>query len=229
MLGNTLLQWGTEEQKRHWLPRMASGEFRGGIGLTEANAGSDLQAIRTVAKREGDDYVVNGSKMWITNSLHGQGILLLVKTDPKAEPRHKGMSLLIAPKGEGFKVSKLKKLGYRSIDSCEVHLQDYRVPASHLLGGVEGKGFGTAMKVLDKGRIHIAAVAVQIKAAISFGGRPSIVLCRRLLVQRLVLGRSNKEAHREYLDDLPDWHPVMFVKVFYRPRYFLLVVHSKDT
>lgn len=149
---------GTAEQKQAFLPRMASGEFRGSIGLTEPNAGSDLQAIRTVAKREGDHYVVNGSKTWITNSLHGHGTLLLVKTDPQAEPRHKGMSLLIAEKGPGFVVAgKLKKMGYRSIDSCELSFQDYRVPADRLLGGVEGKGFVQTAGGLELGRINVAA------------------------------------------------------------------------
>lgn len=149
---------GTEEQKRAYLPRMASGEYRGSIGLTEPNAGSDLQAIRTVARREGDEYVVNGSKTWITNSLHGHGTLLLVKTDPAAEPRHKGMSLLIADKGPGFNVvGKLKKMGYRSIDTCELTFEDYRVPASRLLGGVEGKGFAQTAGGLELGRINVAS------------------------------------------------------------------------
>lgn len=148
---------GTEAQKREWLPKMATGEFRGSLALTEPNAGSDLQAIRTVARRVGDDYVVNGGKTWITNSLHGHGTLLLVKTDPKAEPRHKGMSLLIAPKGPGFAVNKLKKMGYRAIDTCEIDLQDYRVPAANLLGGVEGRGFAQTAGGLELGRINVAA------------------------------------------------------------------------
>jgi alkylation response protein AidB-like acyl-CoA dehydrogenase len=157
IMASAIERAGTEEQKRTWLPRMASGEFRGSLGLTEPNAGSDLQAIRTVARRDGEEYVVNGSKMWITNSLHGHGTLLLVKTDPKAEPRHKGMSLLIAPKGAGFEVSKLKKLGYRAIDTCEIDLQDYRVPAANLLGGVEGKGFVQTAGGMELGRINVAA------------------------------------------------------------------------
>lgn len=149
---------GTDEQKQEFLPRMASGAFRGSLGLTEPNAGSDLQAIRTVAKREGNDYVVNGSKTWITNSLHGHGTLLLVKTDPHAEPRHKGMSLLIAEKGPGYVVaSKLKKMGYRAIDSCELSFQDYHVPSNRLLGGVEGKGFIQTAGGLELGRINVAA------------------------------------------------------------------------
>lgn len=153
---------GTEAQKREWLPRMATGEFRGSLGLTEPNAGSDLQAIRTVAVRNGDEYVINGGKTWITNSLHGHGTLLLVKTDPKAEPRHKGMSLMIAPKGPGFAVNKLKKMGYRAIDTCEIDLQNYRVPVENLLGGVEGKGFVQTAGGLELGRINVAARGVGI-------------------------------------------------------------------
>ena len=149
---------GTEAQKQHWLPRMATGEFRGGIGLTEPNAGTDLQAIRTVARREGDVYVVNGTKTWITNSLHGHGLLLLVKTDSEAQPRHKGMSMLIAEKCDGFVVAnKMKKLGYKSIDTCELVFDNYRVPADRLLGGEEGKGFVHAVSGLELGRINVAA------------------------------------------------------------------------
>ena len=148
---------GTDEQKKKYLPRMATGELRGSIGLTEPNAGSDLQAIRTTAKLDGDDYVVNGSKMWITNSMYGHFTLLLVKTDPEAQPRHKGMSLLIAEKGPGYNVNKLKKMGYRSIDTCEINFDNYRVSKDNLLGGVEGKGFVQTAGGLELGRINVAA------------------------------------------------------------------------
>jgi alkylation response protein AidB-like acyl-CoA dehydrogenase len=151
-------RFGTDAQKADFLPRMATGEFRGGIGLTEPNAGTDLQAIRTVAVRDGDDYVVNGAKTWITNSGHGHGILLLVKTDATAQPRHHGMSLLLAEKGPGFIVAKkMGKLGYKAIDTCELVFDNYRVPASRLLGGVEGKGFGQVAGGLELGRINVAA------------------------------------------------------------------------
>ncbi len=149
---------GTEAQKRKYLPKMASGEMRGSLGLTEPNAGSDLQAIRTVAKLDGDHYVVNGSKTWITNSLHGHMTLLLVKTDPDAKPRHKGMSLLIAEKGPGYNVdAKLKKMGYRAIDTCQLSFDDYRVPKENLLGGEEGKGFVQTAGGLELGRINVAS------------------------------------------------------------------------
>jgi alkylation response protein AidB-like acyl-CoA dehydrogenase len=149
---------GTEAQKRKYLPRMATGELRASLGLTEPNAGSDLQAIRTTARLDGDHYVVNGSKMWITNSMHGHFTLLLVKTNPNAEPRHKGMSLLIAEKGPGYNVvGKLKKMGYRAIDTCELNFVDYRVPKENLLGGVEGKGFVQTAGGMELGRINVGA------------------------------------------------------------------------
>jgi alkylation response protein AidB-like acyl-CoA dehydrogenase len=157
---------GTEEQKRKYLPRFATGELRGGIALTEADAGTDLQAIRTVARREGDHYVVNGSKMWITNSLYGNCLALLVKTDPKAEPRHKGMSLFIAEKGEGFTVSrKLEKLGYKGIDTCALSFENYLVPADRLVGGVEGGGLQQILGGLELGRINVAARGLGIAQA----------------------------------------------------------------
>ncbi|WP_422823935.1 acyl-CoA dehydrogenase family protein [Variovorax robiniae] len=158
IMASAIERAGTAEQKAKYLPMMATGEFRGSIGLTEPNAGSDLQAIRTVAKLDGDHYVVNGSKTWITNSMHGHGTLLLVKTDPAAKPRHQGMSLLIAEKAPGFNVvGKLKKMGYRSIDTCELNFEDYRVPQANLLGGVEGKGFYQTAGGLELGRINVAS------------------------------------------------------------------------
>ena len=154
-------RFGTEAQKREWLPKFASGEIRGGLALTEPNAGTDLQAIRTVAVRDGDDYVVNGTKTWISNGIQGSCFALLVKTDPKAEPRYKGMSLLIAPKGPGFTVGKkFEKLGYKAIDSAELVFEDYRVPVTNLIGGVEGQGFFQATGGLELGRINVAARGV---------------------------------------------------------------------
>jgi alkylation response protein AidB-like acyl-CoA dehydrogenase len=157
---------GTEAQKREFLPRFATGELRGGVGLTEPDAGTDLQSIRTVAKREGDHYVVNGSKMWITNSMYGNCLALLVKTDTKVEPAHKGMSLLIAEKGEGFIVSKkLEKLGYKGIDTCALSFENYRVPVERLIGGVEGRGLQQVLGGLELGRINVAARGLGVAQA----------------------------------------------------------------
>ena len=154
-------RFGTEEQKQLWLPKFATGEIRGGLALTEPNAGTDLQAIRTTAVRDGDDYVINGTKTWISNGIQGGCFALLVKTDPKAEPRYKGLSLMIAPKGEGFGVGKkFDKLGYKSIDSAELTFDNYRIPAANLIGGVEGKGFFQATGGLELGRINVAARGV---------------------------------------------------------------------
>jgi alkylation response protein AidB-like acyl-CoA dehydrogenase len=151
-------RYGTEVQQHKWLPRFASGELRGGIGLTEPDCGTDLQAIRTVARREGDHYVVNGAKMWITNSAEGQILAVLVKTDPKAQPAHKGISLLLIEKGPGFKVvRKLDKLGYRGIDTAELLFEDCRVPAENLIGPVEGRGLQQVLNGLELGRINVAA------------------------------------------------------------------------
>ncbi|SAL46896.1 Acyl-CoA dehydrogenase [Caballeronia choica] len=166
IMAMTVQRNGTEEQKREFLPRMATGELRGGIGLTEPDCGTDLQAIRTVARREGDEYVVNGNKTWITNSLYGNVLALLVKTDPKAEPRHRGMSLLLIEKGPGFEVSrKLPKLGYKGIDTCELSFTDFRVPVSRLIGGIEGRGFKQILNGLELGRINVAARGVGIAQA----------------------------------------------------------------
>ena len=149
---------GTEAQKQQYLPRFASGDVRGGLALTEPDCGTDLQAIRTRAVREGGHYVINGTKTWISNGIRGQAFALLVKTDPAAEPRHKGMSMFIAEKGPGFTVSrKLEKIGYKGIDSAELIFTDYRVPSSALIGDQEGRGLQTALGGLELGRINIAA------------------------------------------------------------------------
>ncbi|MDX1433736.1 MAG: acyl-CoA dehydrogenase family protein [Gammaproteobacteria bacterium] len=159
-------RYGTEDQKRRWLPRFARGELRGGIALTEPDCGTDLQAIRTRAARDGDHYVVNGAKTWISNSIQGHVLAVLVKTDPKAEPRHRGMSLLLIEKGPGFEVSrKLKKIGYKGIDSGELVFSDCKVPAENLIGGEEGRGFHQILGGLELGRINVAARGVGIARA----------------------------------------------------------------
>ena len=157
---------GTEAQKQRFLPRFATGELRGGLALTEPDCGTDLQAIRTVARRDGEDYLVKGTKTWISNGIEGQCFALLVKTDPAAEPRHKGMSMLLAEKREGFGVSrKLEKLGYKGIDSAELIFEDYRVPADCLIGGEEGRGLQCALSGLELGRVNVAARGVGIAQA----------------------------------------------------------------
>lgn len=149
---------GTEAQKQKYLPRFATGELRGGVALTEPDCGTDLQAIRTRAVRDGADYVVNGAKTWITNGLHGTCFALLTKTNPDAEPRHRGMSMFIAEKGPGFTVPrKLPKMGYRGIDTVEMVFEDYRLSADCLIGGVEGRGLQHALGGLELGRINVAA------------------------------------------------------------------------
>jgi alkylation response protein AidB-like acyl-CoA dehydrogenase len=183
IMASAIERFGTAEQKASFLPRMATGEFRGGIALTEPNAGSDLQAIRTVAKKDGDGYVVNGAKTWITNSGNGHGLLLLVKTDPQAQPRHKGMSLFIAEKGEGFVLSgKMKKLGYRAIDSHEISFNNYRLGADKLLGGEEGKGFAQIAGGLELGRINVAARGCGI-------ARGALELATRYAQERSAFGK----------------------------------------
>ncbi len=163
MLALAIEKFGTEAQKRRWLPGLASGEIRGGLALTEPDAGTDLQGIRMTARREGGRYVINGTKTWISNGVEGSCFALLVKTDPQAEPRHKGMSLFIAPKQAGFRVGrKLEKLGYKAIDSAELIFEDYRIPADHLIGEVEGRGFYQATGGLELGRINVAARGVGI-------------------------------------------------------------------
>lgn len=154
-------RFGTPEQRATWLPRFASGEIRGGLALTEPDAGTDLQAIRTSAARAGDEYIVNGTKTWISNAIHGSCFALLVKTDPCADPPHRGMSLFIAPKAAGFTVGKrFDKMGYKAIDSAELIFQGYRVPAANLIGTVEGQGFLQATGGLELGRINVAARGV---------------------------------------------------------------------
>jgi alkylation response protein AidB-like acyl-CoA dehydrogenase len=159
-------RFGTAAQKAAWLRRFASGEVRGGLALTEPDCGTDLQAIRTTARRDGGDYVVNGTKTWISNGIHGEVFALLVKTDPATEPRHRGMSLFLAEKGPGFMVGrKLEKLGYKGIDTAELIFTDYRVPADRLIGGVEGRGLQQALGGLELGRINVAARGVGIAQA----------------------------------------------------------------
>ena len=159
-------RFGTTEQKERFLPRFATGEIYGGIALTEPDCGTDLQAIRTRARRDGAHYIVDGTKTWITNAIHGHILAVLVKTDPDTEPRHKGMSLLLIEKGAGVTVGrKLEKLGYRGIDTGELAFTDCRVPADNLIGGTEGKGLQQILRGLELGRINVAARGVGLARA----------------------------------------------------------------
>jgi len=163
---DVIVRFSTAEQKRRYLPAMATGEKRGGICLTESNAGTDLQNIATTATRDGDVYRVNGSKMWITNARHGNTFLLLAKTDPRAQPAHKGMSAFLIEKGPGMNVGRdIEKLGYKGVETCELHFDNFPVPAENLIGGVEGQGFKQVMTGLEAERLNVAARGLGVARA----------------------------------------------------------------
>jgi alkylation response protein AidB-like acyl-CoA dehydrogenase len=165
-----IARYGTDDQKEHYLPRLASGEIRATMALTEPDGGSDLQAMRTVARSVDDGYVVNGSKTWITNARRAGLIALMCKTDPAAEPRHRGVSIVLIDQSDGpvpgFTVSRdLPKLGYKGVESCELHFDGCRVPHSALLGNAEGLGFTQMMAGLEVGRIQVAGRAIGVARA----------------------------------------------------------------
>ena len=163
-------RFGTDEQKQNFLPRMATGEIRAALAMSEPEAGSDVQAIRTKAIKDGDDYVVNGQKMWLTNGLRSGIVMTLVKTDPEADPPHKGMSMLIVEKeggnpqpAPGLDVGKnIEKLGYKGVETTEMNFSDYRIPTSSLLGTEEGQGFRQVLDGIELGRVNVAARAVGV-------------------------------------------------------------------
>ena len=167
LFAHILVLFGTEEQKQQLLPAMASGEKRGGLALTEPHAGSDVQRIRTTAKKHGDNYLINGSKMFITNARHGNILAVATKTDPEADPAYTGISLFAVEKGApGLTVSRdIKKLGYKGLDTCEIAFEDFPTPAGSLIGGEEGLGFKQVMGGLEVGRINVAARAVGVAQA----------------------------------------------------------------
>ena len=166
MMAHLTNRFGTEEQRAEFLPALAAGELRGGLALTEPDCGTDLQAIRTTAKRTPAGYLVSGTKTWITNAHKGNALALLVKTDPSAEPRHTGMSLLLVKKSDGYNADrKFSKLGYRGVDTAEVIFDDVVVPADRLLGEVEGRGFSQTAGGLELGRINVAARGVGVAQA----------------------------------------------------------------
>ncbi|WP_370962062.1 acyl-CoA dehydrogenase family protein [Amycolatopsis sp. cg9] len=166
VVAKLIAEHGTREQQDHYLPRLATGEVRATMALTEPGGGSDLQALRTTARRDGDGYVVDGAKTWITNARRSQLVALLCKTDPHAEPAHAGISILLVEHGPGFEVARdLPKLGYKGVESCELSFVDFRTPSTSLLGGVEGKGFAQMMRGLEIGRIQVASRALGVGRA----------------------------------------------------------------
>ena len=161
-----IANFGTEEQKSTFLPAMARGAMRGGLALTEPDAGSDVQSLSLAATKDGEEYVLNGTKMFITNGRYGDTFAVLARTDPNASPKHRGLSCFIAEKGPGFEVGRdLDKLGYRGLDTCELIFKDYRVAADRLVGGEEGHGFQQVMSGLETGRINVAARSVGVATA----------------------------------------------------------------
>ena len=169
VVAKLLQDYGTRDQQDRYLPRMATGELRATMALTEPGGGSDLQAMRTVARRDGEAYVVNGSKTWISNARRSGLVALLCKTDPAAQPRHKGISILLVDKEDdpdGLTISRdLPKLGYKGVESCELVFEHLRVPAEALLGTTEGKGFAQMMRGLEVGRLQVAARALGVGRA----------------------------------------------------------------
>lgn len=202
-----IARFGTDEQKREFLPQMATGERRGGLALTEADAGTDVQAIRTTAVRRGDGYVINGAKMWITNGRYGNTFVLAAKTDTRTNPPHKGISAFIVEKGgAGFRVERdIDKLGYKGVETCELVFEDFFVPAKNLIGGLEGEGFRHIMTGLESERINVAARGVGLaraafEDAISYAqqrrtfGKP---ICEHQTIQNMLADMATKiEAAR---------------------------------
>ena len=167
VLCDVLVRFGTEDQKRRFLPRLAKGEVRGGICLSEPEAGTDLQAITTVARRDGDTYYVTGSKMWVTNGRYGQVFLLLAKTNPSAQPPHRGMSAFVVEKGaNGMTVGRdIDKMGYKTVETVDLHFESFPVPAANLIGGIEGQGFKHVMTGLEAERLNVAARGLGVARA----------------------------------------------------------------
>ena len=169
ILTYVLSHYGTEGQKRRFLPDLAAGRKRGGLALTEPGGGTDVANLQTTATKNGEEYVVNGSKMFITNGRYGDLFCLLARTDRDVEPRHRGLSAFVMERGapgSGFEVGRdLDKLGYRGLDTCELNFNDYAIPSDNLVGETEGAGFGQVMSGLETGRINVAARAVGVAQA----------------------------------------------------------------
>jgi len=198
VVAKLILAFGTEEQQRRYLPAMATGELRATMALTEPGGGSDLANIRTVARRDGDDYVVTGAKTWISNARRSGLVAVLCKTDPAARPAHKGISILLAEPGPGYAVSRdLPKLGYKGVESCELSFDNYRAPRSALLGSCEGEGFAQMMRGLEIGRIQVAARALGV-------GRAALEDALRYAQERHAFGKPiwQHQAIGTYLADM---------------------------
>ncbi|HEV3474103.1 MAG TPA: acyl-CoA dehydrogenase family protein [Actinomycetota bacterium] len=212
-MGVYLLQkHGTDEQKRKWLPKMATGELRAALSMSEPGAGSDVQAIQCKAVRDGDDYRVTGTKMWVTNGLRAGLVVLLCKTDPAADPPHKGMSLLYVEKEpgaerfEGITVPPhIEKMGYHGVETTELVFEDHRVPAANLLGDEEGRGFQQVMDGIEVGRVNVSARAVGLatrafEEAIAYSqtretfGKP--ISKHQMIQEKLALMGTKLEAAR---------------------------------
>jgi isovaleryl-CoA dehydrogenase len=204
VVAKLIQSFGTEAQKDTYLPRMATGELRATMALTEPGGGSDLQAIATTARREktgegqAGEYVVSGSKTWISNARNSGLVALLCKTDPAARPAHSGISILLAEPGPGFTVSRdLPKLGYKGIESCELSFDEFRVPVTALLGDREGEGFAQMMRGLEIGRIQVASRAVGV-------GRAALEDALRYAQQRESFGKPiwQHQSIGNYLADM---------------------------
>jgi alkylation response protein AidB-like acyl-CoA dehydrogenase len=198
VVAKLIVEFGTERQQRTYLPRMATGELRAAMALTEPGGGSDLQALRTRARRDGGSYVIDGAKTWITNARRAGLIALLCKTDPVAQPAHAGISIILAEPGPGFAVSRdLPKLGYKGVESCELTFDGYRVPQAALLGDREGEGFSQMMRGLEIGRIQVAARAVGV-------GQAALDDALRYAQQREAFGRPiwQHQSVGNYLADM---------------------------
>jgi len=198
VVATLLRDFGTSEQQDRYLPRMATGEVRAAMALTEPGGGSDLAAIRTTARQDGDSYVVNGSKTWITNARRSQVIALLCRTDPAAQPPHRGISILLVEHGPGLAVSRdLPKLGYKGVESCELSFDGFRIPRDALLGGVEGHGFAQMMRGLEIGRIQVASRALGV-------GRAALEDSLRYAQERTSFGKPiwQHQSISNYLADM---------------------------
>ena len=167
ILAYMLTHYGTEEQKRRFLPDLASGKKRGGLALTEPGGGTDVANLQTTADKDGEEYVINGTKMFITNGRYGDAFCLLARTDRSADPKHRGISAFVVEKGDpGFRVGRdLDKMGYRGLDTCELIFDNVRIPTENLIGDQEGRGFSQVMSGLETGRINVAARAVGVAQA----------------------------------------------------------------